>query len=101
MTARRRIAEIAAGAVGLAVAGAAVRVAHRGRIIARRGAGDTTRLGHLRSAPRTVVADDGVPLHVEVDEVETPHGTGRRRSRSRTPTLVFVHGYALNLDCWH
>jgi len=100
MTARRRIVEIAAGAAGIVVAGAAVRTARQGRIIARRGVGDATRFGSLRSPARTVVADDGVPLHVEVDEVE-PNGRGRGRRAAKTPTLVFVHGYALNLDCWH
>jgi pimeloyl-ACP methyl ester carboxylesterase len=39
-----------------------------------------------------VVAEDGVPLHVEVDEPAT---------RESPLTMVFIHGYALNLDCWH
>jgi pimeloyl-ACP methyl ester carboxylesterase len=95
---------VAAGAVGVAVAGTAVGVARRRRVIARRGAGDETPFGSLRSRPITVVADDGVPLHVEVDEF-TDRPPARHR-RSATPdgqrlTLVFVHGYALNLDCWH
>ena len=79
-------------------------IAHDSRIIARRGQGDATDLGSLRSDPHTVVADDGVPLHVELDDVaEQPRTGRRRRARRRTqpPTLVFVHGYALNLDCWH
>lgn len=103
MSTRRRIVEIAAGAAGLAVAGAAFKVARDGRIIARRGLGDATKLGSLRSDPHTVVADDGVPLHVEVDEAEAVSDRRRRGRQSRTapPTLVFVHGYALNLDCWH
>ena len=41
----------------------------------------------------------GVVLHAEVDEV-APYA-GRTRSRRADVTLVFVHGYALNLDCWH
>ncbi len=46
-----------------------------------------------------MIADDGVPLHVEVDEYD---GTGRRRA-TKAPelTVVFVHGYSLNLDSWH
>jgi len=40
----------------------------------------------------TIVASDGIKLYAEVDEA-TDHADG--------PTLVFVHGYALNLDCWH
>jgi pimeloyl-ACP methyl ester carboxylesterase len=39
-----------------------------------------------------VSTEDGVALHVEVDE---PDG------EATGPTVVFVHGYALNLDCWH
>jgi pimeloyl-ACP methyl ester carboxylesterase len=101
---RRRIAGVAAGAVGVAVAGTAVEVARRRRVIARRGAGDETPFGSLHSTPVTVVADDGVPLHVEVDELDdTPSRGRRRRSKMAEPalTVVFIHGYALNLDCWH
>lgn len=90
MSMRAKITGLAASAVGIAVAGTAVEVARRRRVIARRGAGDETGLGDLRSRPSTVVADDGVPLHVEVDEC------------AGSPlTVVFVHGFALNLDCWH
>ena len=92
----KKLIGAAAGAAGLAVAGTAVRVAHRHRVIARRGAGRETPFGTLRSDPMVVVADDGVALHVEIDEVE-----GRRRSGDDDVTVVFVHGYALSLDCWH
>ena len=99
---------MAAGAVGVAAAGAAVEVYRRQQVIARRGAGDEIKLGSLHSPPITVVADDGVPLHVEVDEVtQEPPGGQRRRKGGRgaqaasAPTVVFIHGYALNLDCWH
>ncbi|WP_067437329.1 alpha/beta fold hydrolase [Nocardioides jensenii] len=111
MSLRRRILQVGAGAAGVAfagtVAGTAVRVVHRRRIIARRGAGDALELGSLHSEPITVIAEDGVPLHVEVDEYTAPEG-GHRRAEQNTPertdgdlTVVFVHGYALNLDCWH
>ena len=49
---RRRIAGVAAGAVGVAVAGTAVEVARRRRVIARRGAGD-------RDAVRLAAVDAG------------------------------------------
>ncbi|MFC4786961.1 alpha/beta fold hydrolase [Nocardioides sp. MAHUQ-72] len=105
MSLRRRILGLAAGAAGVAVAGTAVGVAHHRRVIARRGAGDQVAFGSLRSRPITVVADDGVPLHVEVDEYDGEEdGSGRRRGtgESHPPmTVVFCHGYALNLDCWH
>ncbi len=50
--------------------------------------------GSLRSAPRSLELDDGVEVYLEIDEP---------RSASPYPglTVVFVHGYALNLDCWH
>jgi pimeloyl-ACP methyl ester carboxylesterase len=60
---------------------------------------DVEDFGRLRSAPRTVVADDGVRLHAEVDEV-APYSEGKPGA-SEEATLVFVHGFALNLDCWH
>jgi pimeloyl-ACP methyl ester carboxylesterase len=104
MTLARRLMGMAAGAAGVAVAGTAVEVARRRRVIARRGAGDRAPLGSLRSAPLTVVASDGVPLHVEVDEYVPSGEQGRRRTgKTAAPalTVVFVHGYALNLDCWH
>jgi pimeloyl-ACP methyl ester carboxylesterase len=92
-----RVLTVAAGAAGVAAAGTAYRVARRRAIIARRGVGDHTPFGSLRSKPITVVTDDGVDLHVEVDEYAPP----RRRSKVPELTVVFVHGYSLNLDSWH
>lgn len=88
---------LAVGAVGAALAGgaAAGTVVHQRHAIAHRAHGDDEPFGSLRSAPLTVVADDGVPLHVEVDEADAAAASDGR------PTLVFVHGYALNMDCWH
>ena len=104
MSTARKVLGVAAGAVGVAAAGTALRVAQRRRVIARRGVGDATPFGSLRSPPLTVVADDGVPLHVEVDELDRPAtGTAAatRAARHAELTVVFVHGYALNLDSWH
>ena len=104
MSVRRRIAGVAAGAVGVAVAGTAVGVARRRRVIARRGAGDATPFGSLRADALTVVTDDGVPLHVEVDEFTADTGRAKHRSSQvdgAALTVVFCHGYALNLDSWH
>jgi pimeloyl-ACP methyl ester carboxylesterase len=99
MSATRKVLSVAAGAVGVAAAGTAIRVAQRRSIISKRGAGDRTAFGSLRSQPIIVVADDGVDLYVEVDEY---HGGGRRRA-AKAPelTVVFIHGYSLNLDSWH
>jgi pimeloyl-ACP methyl ester carboxylesterase len=37
-----------------------------------------------------------VPLHVEVDELDPD-----LRQPASPLTVVFCHGYALNMDCWH
>ena len=95
MSARRRILGAAAGAVGLAAAGAAIGIRRQSRAIDRRD-GDATPFGSLHSPPMTIIADDGVPLVVEVDELDPD-----LRQRASKLTLVFCHGYALNLDCWH
>jgi len=45
-----------------------------------------------------VLADDGVPLHVEVDEPEVrPAGLV---NGAAVPTVVFSHGYTLSLRSW-
>jgi len=45
-----------------------------------------------------VLADDGVPLHVEVDEpVGRPVGLP---DGAAVPTVVFSHGYTLSLRAW-
>ncbi len=88
MSIARKVLGATAGAAGLAAAGAAVGVARRRRSIARRDP-DGTEFGSLRAPARTLVASDGVPVHVEVDEADSSY------------TVVFCHGYALNLDCWH
>ena len=95
MSARRRILGAAAGAVGLAAAGAAIGIRRQSQAIGRREA-DATPFGSLHSPPITIIADDGVPLVVEVDELDPD-----LQQRASKLTLVFCHGYALNLDCWH
>jgi pimeloyl-ACP methyl ester carboxylesterase len=92
---RRTVLGAAAGAVTLAAAGAGVDVARRHRAIVRRAPEEHPAFGSLRSDPITVVADDGTPLHVEVDEPD------RAEAGLDDLTVVFCHGYALTLDCWH
>ena len=79
-------------------------IARQRRAISRR-AGDGIEFGALRSTPLTVVAEDGLNLHVEVDEVEpADNGIKRRLAKALDEpqvTVVFAHGYCLNLDCWH
>ena len=87
------------GAVGLAAAGvAAAEVARHQHVIAHRGAGDQTPLGQLRGTKLQIVADDGVDLYAEIDEPDQYDGA---RATDDDLTLIFVHGYTLNLDCWH
>ena len=106
MSVGRKVLGVAAGAAGMAVAGTAVRVAQQRRLIAHREVDEDLELGSLHSPQITVVADDGVPLHAEIDEfdAEAVGGRGRRRTKPAAEppvTMVFCHGYSLNLDCWH
>ena len=98
MSLGRKIFGAAAGAVGLAAAAGAVEIARQNRVIGNRAAGERVVFGALRSAPRVVVADDAVDLHVEIDE---PADFGGEASTDDSLTVIFAHGYSLNLDCWH
>jgi pimeloyl-ACP methyl ester carboxylesterase len=104
MSWKGRAAAAAAGIAGVAAAGTAAGVVRHRRVIENRDPSDA-RLGSLRSTPLTVLASDGVELHVEIDEVPGANRALPGRRKQRTPlddvTLVFVHGFTLNLDCWH
>src|SRR4051794_6624371 len=86
----RGLVAVGALAVGAAVGALAERALLRGG-----GRPPTTETGEvfgsLRGALREVVADDGTILYAEIDEAP---GSG-------PPTIVFCHGYALNLDSFH
>ena len=102
----RRAIAIAAAALGSAAAGGALlqrRQVRTRRAEGRAGGREADELGSLHSDAVTVTASDGVRLHAEVDEVSpgSTDGGGSARDGATSPTLVFVHGYALNLDCWH
>jgi pimeloyl-ACP methyl ester carboxylesterase len=49
---------------------------------------------HTPDKEFVVVADDGVPLHVEIDEPDAD------ASSSDKPTVVFSHGFCLSLESW-
>ena len=103
MTTRRRLLGALGGAVGIAAAGTAVGLLRQQRSVAL-DAGASVPFGTLRTSPVTVVADDGLPLHVEIEEAdpEVTAGGGRRKAGGAPPvTVVFAHGYCLNLDSWH
>lgn len=85
-----------AGVMALAAGGAAVGLELERRVVTKRLRQlpvEHEAFFGLRSDGPIVVAPDGVTLYTEVDEV--PEG------RTAELTLVFVHGYALSLDCWH
>jgi pimeloyl-ACP methyl ester carboxylesterase len=101
----RRITGVAGLAAGAVAAGAgAVVAAERiaiGRVQVLRGTAAPENLGQLVGQPLTVLTDDGVPLHVEIDE---PPPAGRQAGRgapAQPLTVIFCHGYTLNQACWH
>jgi pimeloyl-ACP methyl ester carboxylesterase len=96
MTSRRTAAGVAAAAAGTLVAGGVAAALAQRRAVRERRRRSTSRdeFGSLRSEPVRVVTDDGISLHAEVDEPQVS-------PEPDVPTIVFVHGYALNLDCWH
>ncbi|WP_224766159.1 alpha/beta fold hydrolase [Nocardioides campestrisoli] len=97
MSRGRRTLGLTAGALGVAAAGgAAAKLAQQRRVMARRGAGEAVGFGELRSPGLKVVTDDGIDLHVEIDEPDAPPAPGEPDL-----TVVFVHGYTLTLDSWH
>ena len=58
-------------------------------------------LGSLRGEVHEITTSDGLVLHAEVDEVAPYARSKRSRKRADTATVVFVHGFALTMDCWH
>ncbi len=100
MTLRRSLIYAAGGLGAAAVAAVATGAVERRVIQSRRSsAAFPNGLGALRSTPVPVTCSDGLVLHTEIDEV-APYADGHR-SHHEDVTIVFVHGYALNLDCWH
>lgn len=96
---------LAAAGVGAAVGLAAERLAV-GRPVVRRlpTSDDGIPLGSLRDVPVMVTTDDGTQLYAEIDEPDPgSEGVALTDSAPGTAplTVVFCHGYALNLDSWH
>lgn len=90
---KRRVGVVGAVAgLGAAGVGAAVGIRHLavGRVRLRPDPDAAEPFGGLRGRPLTVTADDGVPLHVEIDGPD-----------DAPLTVVFCHGYTLNQDAWH
>ena len=85
---------LVASVAALAAGGIAMGMELERRIVAKRigrnSQADLEEFFSLRSDGPDVITPDGVVLHTEVDEGPVDEFT-----------LVFVHGYGLNLDCWH
>ncbi|MDZ7577329.1 MAG: alpha/beta hydrolase [Candidatus Nanopelagicales bacterium] len=82
-------------AAGMAVAGAAAGAMLEKSVVGRAFRYDPYRgedFGGLRGQRHVLEAGDGTELHVEVDEPDRPIDA---------LTVVFSHGFALNLDSWH
>jgi pimeloyl-ACP methyl ester carboxylesterase len=90
----RRITGAAGLAVGAVAAGAGAIVAAERIAVSRlrdhAGTPGDEPFGTLRGRELTVLAPDGVPLHVEIDGPD-----------AAPVTIIFCHGYTLNQDCWH
>ena len=94
---RRRVAGLVAGS-GLAVVGGVLLDRRLGARRQSRTDEDGIELGSLRGDLYEVRAQDGVVLHAEVDEISPYTSTAKYDGQA---TVVFVHGFSLNLDCWH
>ena len=117
MVARNRLAEgvgLIAGFAALAMGGIAAGLELERRLVSRRiprpSQAELEAFFSVRSAGPDVTTSDGVVLHTEVDEPSVPGddlpGTPRGgREDTGSPadevTVVWIHGYALNLDNWH
>jgi pimeloyl-ACP methyl ester carboxylesterase len=94
---------LTAAGVGAALGVAAERVAMRRPLLSAFGAGqpDDEDYGGLHVTATPVTADDGTALHVEVEEADQDHAGRTARGLAVPVTVVFSHGYALTMDCWH
>ncbi|KAB2351778.1 alpha/beta fold hydrolase [Actinomadura rudentiformis] len=90
---KRRIG-VAGAVAGIGAAGVGAAVGLRqlavGRVRLRPDPDAGEPFGELRGRELTVLADDGLPLHVEIDGPD-----------DAPLTVVFCHGYTLNQDSWH
>jgi len=90
----RRFTGVAGLAAGAVAAGAGVvMLAEKiavGRIRLRPDPAAGEPFGEIRGRAMTVLADDGLPLHVEISGPE-----------DAPVTIIFCHGYALNQDVWY
>jgi pimeloyl-ACP methyl ester carboxylesterase len=89
----RRITGAAGLVVGATAAGAGALVAAERIALSRlrgRAVNGGEPFGTLRGLELTVLAEDGVPLHAEINGPD-----------AAPMTVIFCHGYTVNQDCWH
>jgi pimeloyl-ACP methyl ester carboxylesterase len=90
----RRVTGVAGLAAGAVAAGTgAVLAAEKvavGRLRLRPDTEAGEPFGQLHGRALTVLADDGVPLHAEINGPD-----------DAPVTVIFCHGYALSQHCWH
>jgi pimeloyl-ACP methyl ester carboxylesterase len=99
---RVRSLSVLAGTAVAALAAGGVVLERRLRARRDDGHEEPVALGSLRGEVHQVTADDGLVLHAEVDEVAPYASSPKRKSGvADTATVVFVHGFALTMDCWH
>jgi pimeloyl-ACP methyl ester carboxylesterase len=101
MSRRGILAGVAAGLGAAVTTGVLVDRRIGKRLVAQARAGDSDKLGSLRGEVRHVRTDDGIELYAEVDERAPYAGERNGAPDDEELTVVFVHGFALNLDCWH
>lgn len=99
-SARRRAQVTAASAAGVGLAGAAA-----GAVLAQRARTDhhgvptAGPFGVRADETLTVVTEDGVDLHVEIDAPEDG-ATDAARVDGQVPTVLLCHGFTLDLTSW-
>ncbi|MGE5288380.1 MAG: alpha/beta fold hydrolase [Micromonosporaceae bacterium] len=90
----RRFTEVSSIAFGATAAAAGVVMAAEkvavGRLRLRPDPAAAEPFGKLRGRELTVIADDGVPLHAEINGPD-----------NAPVTIIFSHGFTLNQDSWH
>lgn len=104
-----RTAALAGAWIGVATAGAVVGFAAERYVMGRSFRGEDPYAGEpfgsLRGDPHQVITDDGVSLHVEVDEpAAAADSSGEAADSSGEAaglTVVFCHGFALTQDAWY
>lgn len=85
-----RLALVGLGTAGAIAVGAAIGAVAERRFIGRRLDAGPYDYGTLAGDEHVVVTDDGVALHVEVDDLD-----------GAPVTVIFSHGYALSMHSWH